>query len=138
MGNGAKPPGSADKSLGDIVQEVTSKAQLLVKEEIELAKAEVGEKVKRLGMGAGFFAAAAFLLLLFTIFLFHTIAWAINQIFDFQEWVGFAIVSLLLLLIAGLLGLLGLRAVKKGSPPVPEMAIEEAKATHAAIERARS
>ena len=138
MADGPQRPGSADKNLGDIVGEVTDKASLLVREEIELAKAEVSVKVKKLGMGAGFVGAAVFLLLLFTIFLFHTIAWAINEAFDFQLWVGFGIVCLLLLITAGILAFLALRAFKKGSPPVPEMAIDEAKKTRAAIEEARS
>ena len=50
---GPRPPGSADKSLGEIVADVTSKIQLLVREEIELAKAEVSIKAKQLGTGIG-------------------------------------------------------------------------------------
>ena len=60
-GTGTKPPGSADKQLGDIVSDVTSKTQLLVREEIELAKSEVTAKVSKLAKGAGFFAAAGVL-----------------------------------------------------------------------------
>ena len=58
MADGPTPPQSADKQLGDIVADVTAKANLLVKEEIELAKAEVSQKAKRLGIGAGLLAVA--------------------------------------------------------------------------------
>ena len=50
--NGLPPDGSADKTLGEIVTEVSEKASLLVREEIELAKAEVTDKVTKLGKGA--------------------------------------------------------------------------------------
>jgi len=53
----------ADKNLGDIVSEVSEKASLLVREEIELAKAEVTQKVKTLGKGAAVGAAAGVFLI---------------------------------------------------------------------------
>ena len=52
-------------------------------------------------------------------------------------WVGYLIVTVFLLLIVGILAFLGLRSVKKGTPPKPELAIEEAKKTRAALEEAR-
>ncbi len=61
---------NADKSLGEIVQEVSEKASLLVRQEIDLAKAEVGEKVSSLGKGAGI-AAAAGTFLFFAVFVVH-------------------------------------------------------------------
>ena len=134
---GATPPGSAEKPLGEIVSEVTSKAQLLVREEIELAKAEVTAKVSKLAKGAGFFAGAGILAVFGLIYLFHFLALGIADWFGLKVWVGYAIVTALVFLVAGLLGFLGMRSVKKGSPPVPELAIEEAKKTRAAIEEAR-
>ncbi|MEA2480386.1 MAG: hypothetical protein QOJ07_2308, partial [Thermoleophilaceae bacterium] len=65
-----RPPGSADKSLGEIVADVTQKLQLLVREEIELAKTEVMIKAKKLGVGAGMATAALVTLLYFSVFLF--------------------------------------------------------------------
>jgi protein-S-isoprenylcysteine O-methyltransferase Ste14 len=136
MGNGV-PPGSADKGLGEIVADVTQKAQLLVREEIELAKAEVTQKVTRLGKGAGFFAAALVLLLFFTIFLLHMLARGFADWFSLKVWVGYAIVAVILLVGTALFALLGIRSFKSGSPPTPEMAIEEAKKTRALIEEKR-
>ncbi len=136
--NGTQPPGSADKGLGEIVTEVTSKAQLLVREEIELAKAEVTAKVSKLAKGAGFFAGAAVLGLFGLIWFFHFLAIGLADWFGLKVWVGYAMVTVVLFVIVGLLAFLGLRSVKKGSPPVPKMAIEEAKKTRAALEEARS
>jgi protein-S-isoprenylcysteine O-methyltransferase Ste14 len=129
--------GNADKQLGEIVNEVSAKASLLVKEEIELAKAEVAQKAKRLGIGAGLAAVAGAFLLFFLIFFLHMLALGFSDWFDLKPWVGYAIVCILLLVFAGVLGLIAMRLFKKGSPPVPQMAIDEAKKTRAVIEEAR-
>jgi hypothetical protein len=136
--NGSTPPGSAEKPLGEIVSEVTSKAQLLVREEIELAKAEVTAKVSKLAKGAGFFAGAGILAVFALVYLFQMLALGFADWFGLKDWVGFAIVTFLILVVVGVLALLGLRSIKKGSPPVPKMAIEEAKKTQAALKEARS
>ena len=135
--NGMKPPETAEKSLGEIVGEVSQKASLLVREEIELAKAEVTTKVSRIAKGAGFFGGAA-VLLFFMVFAFmEFLGFGIANWTSLEIWVSFAIVTGIFILGAALLGYLGYRSVKKGAPPVPQMAIEEAKKTRAAIEEAR-
>ena len=136
-GNGYQPPEGADKNLGEIVSEVTSKAQLLVREEIELAKAEVTAKVQKLAKGAGFFAGAGVLAVFGLIYLFHFLALGIADWTGLKDWVGYAIVTVFIFLVVGLLALLGLRSIRKGTPPTPELAIEEAKKTRAALEEAR-
>jgi protein-S-isoprenylcysteine O-methyltransferase Ste14 len=128
---------NADKQLGEIVGEVTSKASLLVKEEIELAKAEISQKAKRLGVGAGLGAVAGAFLFFFLIFFLHMLALGFSDWFSLKPWVGYALVCVLLLVFAGLLAFVALRMFKKGSSPVPAMAIDEAKKTRAAIEEAR-
>src|SRR3954453_7481411 len=135
--NGMKPPESAEKSLGEIVGEESHNASLLVREEIELAKAEVTTKVTRIGKGVAAFGAAAFIALLGLIFVFHTLAWGIADWFSFKIWVGYGITTILLFVFAGIAAMLGLRFVKRGSPPVPEMAIEEAKKTRESLEEVR-
>lgn len=135
--NGSPPPGSAEKSLGEIVGEVSQKTSLLVREEIELAKAEISTKVSRLAKGAGFFAGAA-VLLFFMVFTFlQFLGFGFANWFGLNIWVGFLIVTGLIVVVAALLGGLGVRSVRKGTPPMPEMAIEEARKTRAAIEEAR-
>jgi protein-S-isoprenylcysteine O-methyltransferase Ste14 len=134
-----RPPGAGDKSLGEIVADVTQKLQLLVREEIELAKAEVTTKVKKLGTGAAMASAALVTLLFFSIFLFFGFAHLLNDLFNWEqnEWAGFLIVAAFFLIITIALVVIGLRLIKKGSPPAPEMAIEEAKATRAVLEEAK-
>ena len=133
-----RPPGSGDKSLGEIVADVTQKLQLLVREEIELAKAEVTTKAKKLGTGAGMAAGALVTLLFFSIFFFIGLAELLNDLFwDDYPWLGYMVVALFFLLVTIALVLIGLRLIKKGSPPAPEMAIEEAKATRAVLEEAK-
>jgi hypothetical protein len=132
-GNG--PPPSADKNLGDIVAEVSEKASLLVRQEIELAKAEVTSKVSKLTRGAAVGAAAGVFLIFGITMFFHTLAWFLYDLFDFGEiWYGFAIVTGILFLLAILAAFLAFRLFKKGAPPTPDMAIEEAKKTRAQFE----
>jgi uncharacterized membrane protein YqjE len=127
--------GQADKNLGEIVSEVSEKASLLVRQEIELAKAEVGQKIGKLTHGAAIGAAAGVFLIFGITMFFHTLAWFLFDIFDFNAiWYGFAIVTGLLFLLAILAGLLAYRLVKKGSPPMPNLAIEEAKRTREQLE----
>ena len=133
-GNGA--PSSADKNLGEIVSEVSEKASLLVRQEIDLAKAEVTGKISKLGRGAAIGAAAGVFLIFGVTMFFHGLAWFLNDLMDWNEtvWLGFAVVTGLLFLLAMLAGFIALRLFKKGSPPTPDMAIEEAKRTRADFE----
>ena len=76
--DGLRPAESADKSVGEIVNEVSQKASLLVREEIELAKTEVTQKVKRLGGGAAAGAVAGVFAFLALIFFLHAVAWFVS------------------------------------------------------------
>jgi uncharacterized membrane protein YqjE len=134
-GNGVPPGQDADKGLGEIVAEVSEKASLLVRQEIELAKAEVGEKVSKLTRGVVVGAAAGVFAIFGVTMLFHSLAWFINDLFDWNSiWPGFAIVTGGLFLLAGLAAWLALRLFKKGAPPTPDLAIEEAKKMRAELE----
>jgi hypothetical protein len=112
------------------IQDVSEHAAVLVREEIELAKAEITEKVTKLGKGAavataaGVFVLGALVMILFGLayFFYWLIPFPDNQPF----W-GFFTVAALLLLLAGLAGYVAMRAFKAGSPPAPKMAIEEAR-----------
>ncbi|GAC1321996.1 MAG: hypothetical protein NVSMB25_16540 [Thermoleophilaceae bacterium] len=137
MSTPVRPPASAEKSLGDIVGEITQKASLLVREEIALAKTEVTQKVSRLGRGAVFLAIAGVLLIYFSIFLFIALALGLNELLTLKPWVGFAIVTLFFLVLTAVLALLGIRRIKKGTPPTPALAIEEARKTRAALGEVR-
>ena len=132
-----QPPDTADKSLGEIVGDVSEKASQLVREEIELAKAEVQQKVSRLAKGAGAGAAAGVFLLFALVTFLHGLAWLFNDLLNSDPWVGFAIVTGGLVLVAAIAGLLALRLFKRGAPPTPDLAIEEAQRTKAVLEEAR-
>jgi uncharacterized membrane protein YqjE len=134
--NGMPPPDAADKSLGEIVADVSEKASQLVREEIELAKAEVTDKVSKLTRGAVVAAAAGVFLVFAITMFFHGMAWFLDDVFGWEDnvWAGFAVVTLALFLCAILAGLFAYRLFKKGSPPTPEMAIEEARRTRAQLE----
>lgn len=134
--NGLPPEDSADKSLGEIVANVSEKASQLVREEIELAKAEVKDKLSKLTRGAVIAAAAGVFVVFGITMFFHGLAWFLDDIFNWEDniWAGFAVVTGVLFLLAILAGLLALRLFKKGSPPTPDMAIQEAKATRAELE----
>jgi uncharacterized membrane protein YqjE len=135
-GDGYNSPDTADKTLGEIVGDVSEKASLLVREEIELAKAEVTEKISKLTKGAAVAGAAGVFLIFGITMLFHTLAWFLIYLFNFsQVWMGFAIVTGVLFLLGALAGLVALRLFKRGSPPTPDLAIEEAKRMREELER---
>jgi uncharacterized membrane protein YqjE len=122
-----------DKSLGEIVTRVSENVSLLVREEIELAKAEVEQKVKAIARGAAAGALAGFFVLLALIFFLDTAAWGINDALD-SLWLGFLIVAVALLAFAAIGGLVAMRSFRSGAPPTPDQAIEEAKLIREAIE----
>jgi uncharacterized membrane protein YqjE len=126
---------NADKSLGEVVNDVSTKASLLVREEIELAKTEIAEKAKSLARGSAVFIAAGVMVVFALIYFFEAVAWFFNDLLNVRQafWVGFLMVFGFLFIFAALAGFLGLRWIKKGAPPTPDLAIEEAKRTRAEI-----
>ncbi|HYV15088.1 MAG TPA: phage holin family protein [Conexibacter sp.] len=122
------PPEPQDVSIAQAIAEVSERAQLLVREEIELAKAEVSAKVSKLVKGAVVGMAAGIFVVTGLMFSLHAAAWGVYTFFGGTEyWVGFAIVAGALFLLGALAGMLAYRAVRTGAPPVPSMAIDEAK-----------
>jgi hypothetical protein len=120
--------GTAEKNLGEIVSEVSEKASLLIRQEIDLAKAEVTQKVTKLTRGLAAGAAAGVFLIFGVTMFFHTLAWFLTDLMDWEIWAGYGVVTLGLFVLAILAALIALRLFKKGAPPTPDMAIEEAKA----------
>jgi uncharacterized membrane protein YqjE len=135
----AQPPSDAerpveDMTVGELVFEVSDRASILIREEIELAKTEVTEKVNRLlrgsvvGLVAGIFVLLALMLGMFGI------AWLLNDVVFNNFWAGFFVEAGVFLLIAAGAGFYAYRSFKRGAPPVPDMAIEEAKEIKAAFD----
>ncbi len=132
------PPAAPEpekKSVADLVFEVSEGTTSLIREEFELAKAEVTEKVGKIlrgsvvGIAAGAFAFLALILVM------EGIAWLLNEeVFDGKTWPGFFIEAAVFLLIAAAAGYFAYRSVQAGAPPLPEQAIEEAKLTKTMFE----
>ena len=122
------PPPQDDRSVGEMVVDVSERVSSLVREEIELAKAEVSEKISQLARGGAVGIAAGVFAFLGLILLMHAIAWLLNDLFfDNDVWAGFLIEGIIFFLVAGIAGYLAYRAFQKGAPPIPEMAIDEGK-----------
>ena len=117
------------QNIAQAIQEVSDRATLLVREEIELAKAEVTEKVTKLIRGAVVGIAAGIFVVFALIYLLHGFAWlAWYELFPGNQFFwGFFVVAAVLLLLGALAGYIAARAMKSGAPPTPVMAIDEAK-----------
>ncbi|HKG36683.1 MAG TPA: phage holin family protein [Solirubrobacterales bacterium] len=134
---GATPPprDPSQKSVGELVFEVTERTSGLIREEIELAKTEVTEKVGKLIRGSIVGAVAGVFAFLALILIMHGIAWLITDLFfDDNVWAGFLIEAAFFLLVAAIAGLVAYKSVQAGAPPTPDAAIEEAKRTRAILE----
>ena len=117
------------QNIAQAIQEVSERASLLVREEIELAKLEVTEKITKLIKGAVVGIAAGIFAVFGLLFLLHGLAWlAWFELFpDWQFFWGFFVVAAVLFLLGALAGYIASRALKSGAPPVPVLAIDEAK-----------
>jgi len=118
-------------SLGAAVKQVSEHASALFRLELELAQLELKRKVVALAVGIVLTLAAAVFGVFALGFLFATIAAALATVM--ATWLALLIVAVGLFVFAGLLGLLGLSRIRKGAPPVPEVAIHEAKVTSTAL-----
>jgi hypothetical protein len=120
----------ANANIAQAIQDVSERAQVLVREEIELAKAELNQKITLLVRGAVIGAAAGVFSIFGLTMLLHGFAWLAFWAIPFpdgtQFW-GFFIIAGILFLIGGLAGFLAARAFKRGAPPTPDLAIDEAK-----------
>ena len=121
----------ANATLGSAAKEVAEHASALVRLELELAKLELSKKAGALGLGIGLGIGAAVVAVYMVGFLFATIAAALATFL--ATWLALLIVTLFLLLVASVLGLIGVNRIKRGTPPVPEQAIAEAKLTSEAL-----
>jgi hypothetical protein len=122
-------PTGSPQQISAAVQEVAERAQLLVREEIELAKTEITLKLTKLARGGAIGAAALVFVLGALILILHGFAWLIWWALpiDFDLiFVGFLIEAVILLIIAAIAGYVASKLFKAGAPPTPDLAIEEA------------
>ncbi len=123
-----------DRPIAELLKQLSQDTSTLVKQELELAKAEMAEKGKRAGVGAGFigggalFGLGAFAAL--TACLIALLATAIDHV-----WLAALIVAAIYGAIAAVLALQGRNKIQEATPPVPEQTIETVKTTPEAIRR---
>jgi hypothetical protein len=124
------------------ISEVSERATLLIREEIELAKAEIAEKSTRLARGAAIGAVAGVFLITALFFFLVGCAWLLyfelpigNQ---FTYFYGFFAMAIILIVVGVAAGLLAARAMRSSAPPVPDMAIDEARKIRDTVASAQS
>ncbi len=125
-------PGSDGKpdNIATAVTEVSERMTVIVREELELFKAEMTVKLTEIGRGAAAVAAGAVFGVFALVFVLLTLAWGLNSAFG-SIWEGFAVV-LVLLLLATIAAFLFARSKLKASP-TPTMTIDEAKKIRATV-----
>jgi uncharacterized membrane protein YqjE len=134
-GPGPEPPRGEDRSVGELLFDVSERVSLLVREEIELAKTEITEKATKLARGSVVGIVAGVFALLGFAMLMHAFAWLLNELFfEDDVWLGFLVEAVLWFLIAGGAGYFAYRSMKAGAPPAPTMAIAEAKEIRETLE----
>ena len=120
------------ENIATAVTEVSDRMTLLVREEIELAKVEVTQKVTTLARGAAAVAAGAVFGVFAVVFMLLTLAWGLNSLLD-SIWLGFLIVLIVLLLMTAGAFLFARKKLQVGAP-VPQMAIDEAKKIRTSVQ----
>jgi hypothetical protein len=117
------------QNLAKAISEISERASLLVREEIELAKAEITTKLTRLVTGAVVAIVAGLFIVIALLFALHGLAWLFAYEFfgDDKIFWGYFAVAGGLLLFAALAGIIAAWALHRGSPPTPTMAIDEAR-----------
>jgi hypothetical protein len=114
-----------DRPTGDLLRRLSDETTMLVKQEVELAKAELQEKGKQAGMGAGMFGGAG----LFGVGAFAALTACIIAALELAMalWLAALIVAVVYAAVAGVLAMSGKRKVKEAAPPVPEQAMDSVK-----------
>jgi len=124
---GQRPEGP--NNIATAVADVSERASALIREEIELAKAELTAKMTSLARGAVVGVAAGIFFVTALVFVLVGCAWLIYYLLPVNQWAyffGFFAMAVILIILGAIAGLIAARVMKKGAPPVPTMAIDEA------------
>jgi uncharacterized membrane protein YqjE len=119
---GAASQDLRDESIGDLVKQLSEQTSTLVRQEMRLAQAELQEKGKRAGIGAGMFGASGLVAFFGAATLIAAAVLALATAVD--AWLAALIVAVVLLAVAGVAALLGKKQVEQATPPVPEQAMD--------------
>jgi membrane protein len=119
------PHDPRDESVGDLVKQLSEQTSTLVRQEMRLAQAELQEKGKRAGIGAGMFGASGLVAFFGAATLIAAAILALATAVD--PWLAAVIVGVVLLAVAGVAALMGKKQVEQATPPAPEQAIDSVK-----------
>lgn len=114
-----------DASISELIQQLSEQASRLARQEVELAKAEMTVKGKRLGIGAGAFGGAGLVALFGLGALTATVILLLAT--AMTAWLAALIVAAVYLAVAGVLALVGKSKVESATPPLPERAVASVK-----------
>ncbi len=120
------PTDSSDSSTAELFKQLADQTTALVRQEVELAKAELAQKGKRVGIGAGMFGGAGVLGLYALGALTATFILLLDKAID-EAWLAALIVTVVYGAIAGVLALLGRNKVQQAMPPAPERTMQSVK-----------
>lgn len=116
-----------DLSTAELLKRLSEQLRQLVQDELKLARAELTEKGKRAGLGAGLFGAAGLTALYGLGVLLAALVMGLAE--AMPGWAAALIVAVVLFAAAGIIAVVGRSQARKAAPPVPEQAVEEAKKT---------
>jgi hypothetical protein len=123
------------ENIAAAITEISERATLLIRDELDLARAEIGAKISKLVRGTVIGLAAGMFVVVAVFFVLIGLAWlAWYELFPAGEYFwGFFVVAGALLVFALLAGLLAAKLVRRGAPPSPSMAIDEARKIREAV-----
>jgi uncharacterized membrane protein YqjE len=118
-------PQLREQPMGELFKQLSNELSTLVRQELKLAQAEMTEKGKRAGLGAGMFGGAGLIGFLALLTLTACIVAALAE--AMHVWLAALIVTVIYAAIAGVMALFGKRKVAEATPPVPEQTVETVK-----------
>jgi uncharacterized membrane protein YqjE len=116
---------TSEASTGQLVSQLTEQSVQLIRSELQLAQAEMTEKAKHAGVGAGLFGGAGLIALYGVGSLIATIILALALVMD--AWLAALIVTVVLFVIAAVAALIGKKQVTQATPAAPERTIDNVK-----------
>jgi len=122
-----------DGRVGDLLKSISDDVKSLVRDEVELAKAELVPSARNAGIGAGLFGGAGYFGISGLLLLYFAAAYGLIAL-GLPAWLSFLIVGVVLLVVAGILAMVGRSHVKRVKPP--ERTISEANETIAEVKAA--
>ncbi|MGR4877881.1 phage holin family protein [Streptomyces sp. LARHCF249] len=122
---------STEESVGDLVSRASQQISELVREEMQLARAEMTQKGKRFGMGGGLFGGAGLVGFLAAQALVGAVIAVLALLLP--VWASALIIAALLAAVAAVMAAVGKKQIAKAGTPAPEQAVDSVRADVAEI-----